>query len=273
MSVAGRNARGEPADGGVAAASAAGTQTLLRGLKVRECVAAGPHDAQGLAERLGTPRSTTRRILSSLAAARHLHHLPHRGYLPGRMPIHLGQRALEQRPLVAMAQPHCEALSRRTGDTIHLGIAEGAEVVSLLKISGTRGLEMPSRVGQRMPLATTGIGKALMLGMPEPRWRELHAAALALNARSPDRPPALPWEAYAERMRACRARGVVFDLEENEVGIRCAGAPVHDWGGQVVAAISVASAAPFMPEERLEAVAPLVRATAEAVARELGWPG
>ncbi|MDJ0389502.1 IclR family transcriptional regulator [Roseomonas sp. E05] len=271
MSAKARSAQDDPAGTGAAVSSAAGTQTLLRGLKVLECVAAGTQDVQGIAERLGTPRSTTHRILSSLVAAKYLHHLPHKGYLLGPMPIYLGHRALEQRPLVAMAQPHCEALSRQTGDTVHLGVMDGAEVVYLLKISGTRGFEMRSRVGQRMPLATTGIGKALMLGLPEPRWRELHESALALNARSRDRPPALPWEPYAERMRAYRARGVVFDLEENEVGIRCAGAPVHDRGGRVAAAISVASAAPFMPEERLEEVAPLVRATADAVARELGW--
>jgi DNA-binding IclR family transcriptional regulator len=252
-------------------ATAAGTQTLLRGLKLLECVAAGVSDVQGIAAALGTPRSTTHRILSSLVAAKYLHHLPHKGYLLGPMPIHLGNRALEQRPLVAIAQPHCEALSRQTGDTVHLGIADGAEVVYLVKISGTRGFEMRSRVGQRMPLATTGVGKALMLGTPEPRWRALYDAAVALNARSAERPPAPEWDLFLSRMRAYRQRGLVFDLEENEVGIRCTGAPVRDMSGQVVAAVSLASASPFMPETRLEEVAPLARAAAEAISRELGW--
>lgn len=259
-------------DGGPSA-SAAGTQTLLRGLKVLECVAAGIGDVQGIAAALGTPRSTTHRILSSLVAARYLHHLPHKGYLLGPMPIHLGSRALEQRPLVAIAQPHCEALSRQTGDTVHLGIVDGSEVVYLVKISGTRGFEMRSRVGQRMPLATTGVGKALMLGLPESRWRGLHDAAVAANARHPERPPAPDWDLFVERMRNYRKRGFVFDLEENEAGIRCTGAAVRDTSGQVVAAISLASASPFMPETRLEEVAPLVHATACAVSRELGWTG
>ena len=85
----------------------------------------------------------------------------------------LGMRALEQRPLVAMARPHIEALARRTGDTVHLGVLEDAEVFYLDKISGTRGLEMRSRVGLRMPIACTGLGKGLMLGLPRDQWRAL----------------------------------------------------------------------------------------------------
>lgn len=256
---------------GGSSASAAGTQTLLRGLKVLECVAAGVSDVQGIAAALGTPRSTTHRILSSLVAARYLHHMPHKGYLLGPMPIHLGNRALEQRPLVAIAQPHCEALSRQTGDTVHLGIVDGSEVVYLVKISGTRGFEMRSRVGQRMPLATTGVGKALMLDMPEARWRSLYDAAAAANARNPERPPIPDWDLFLGRMRGYQKRGFVFDLEENEAGIRCTGAPVRDMDRRVVAAVSLASASPFMPETRLEEVAPLVRDAALAVSRELGW--
>jgi DNA-binding IclR family transcriptional regulator len=46
---------------------------------------------------------------------------------------------------------------------------------------------------------------------------------------------------------------------------------VRDMSGQVVAAVSLASASPFMPETRLEEVAPLAHAAAEAISRELGW--
>jgi DNA-binding IclR family transcriptional regulator len=259
------------ADGLPSQTPATGVQTLLRGLKVLECVAAGTSDVRGIAAVLGTPRSTTHRLLSSLVAAKYLHHLPHKGYLLGPMPIYLGNRALEQRPLVAIAQPHCEALSQLTGDTVHLGTVDGSEVVYLVKITCTRGFEMRSRVGQRMPLATTGIGKALILDMPESRWRALYDEALVLGARTADRPPMPDWDVFVTRMRAYRERGIVFDLEENETGIRCAGAPIRDMEGHVVAAMSLASASPFMPETRLEEVAPMVRDAAAAVSRHLGW--
>lgn len=181
-----------------------GTQTLLRGLALLECVAEGIGDVKGIAARLGTPRSTTHRMLNSLVTERYLLHVPYKGYLLGPKLIHLGMKALEQRPLVAVARPHIEALARRTGDTVHLGVLEDAEVFYLDKIPGTRGLEMRSRVGLRMPVASTGLGKGLMLGLPRDQWRRLyeHARAFGSQARNraQDRPPLAPWPEFEMRL-------------------------------------------------------------------------
>lgn len=244
-----------------------GTQTLLRGLAAVECVAAGISEVKGIAARLDTPRSTVHRMLNSLVAEGYLHHIPYKGYLLGPKLIQLGMKALEQRPLVAVARPHIEALARRTGDTVHLGVVDGDGVFYLDKIPGTRGLEMRSRVGLRMPLASTGIGKALMLGMPPSRWRELHAAV----PPAVERPGVPPWPKYEKLMAGFLRRDWVLDLEENEMGVRCVGAPVRDISNQVVAAISVASAVPYMPDERMTELGPVVRAAADAISRELGW--
>lgn len=250
---------------------ASGTQTLMRGLTLLECVAQGVGDVKGIAARLGTPRSTTHRVLNSLVAEGYLHHVPYKGYLLGPKLIALGMRALEQRPLVALARPHLEELARQTGDTVHLGVLEGTEVFYLDKIPNTRGLEMRSRIGVRMPLASTGLGKALMLGLPRERWRALYEHAHAQIDGSTDRPPLAPWPEFEQRLDSYRDRDWSFDLEENEIGIRCVGAPVRDVQNHVVAAVSVASAVPYMPDDRMVELGPLVRATADAISRELGW--
>lgn len=246
----------------------AGTQTLLRGLAVLECVADGVTEARGIAARLGTERSTTHRMLASLVAAGYLHHIPFAGYSLGPKLIRLGAQALEARPIVAIARPHLERLARETGDTVHLGVTQGADVLYLDKISGTRGLEMRSRVGHRMPLALTGVGKALMLGEPNTRWRALYddgRARVAADAKP------LSWDVYAADLDAALARGWVTDREENELGIRCVGAVVRDVTGAVVAGVSVASAVSHMPEPRMTALGPVVAATAAAISRDLGW--
>lgn len=250
------------------AAKPTGTQTLLRGLALLECVADGVTDAKGIAARLGTERSTTHRMLGGLVAAGYLHHIPYQGYSLGPKLIRLGARALEQRPIVAIARPHLERLARDTGDTVHLGCVQGSEVLYLDKIPGTRGLEMRSRVGQRMPLALTGLGKALMLGIPADRWRALYDDGLTRVSR--DARP-LAWLDYNARLAEAVARGWVYDFEENELGIRCVGAPVRDVTGTVVAGLSIASAVSHMTEERMAALGPVVRAAADAISNDLGW--
>ncbi|WP_240722332.1 IclR family transcriptional regulator [Poseidonocella sp. HB161398] len=260
----------EDRDTRTASGAAKGTQTLMRGLEVVRLVSEGVSDAGGIGRALGVPRSTAHRLLASLVAAGYLHHVPQSGYLLGPQLIFLGQRAREQRPVQALAAPVLRRLAELTGDTVHLGVPDGAEVLYLDKIEGTRGLEMRSRPGQRMPLALTGLGKAMMIAMPPERWEPLYRAAAEIQSRHPGRVPPRPWPEFRDDLEAAAGRGYSLDLEENEFGIRCVGAPVRDVSGQVAAGLSVASAVPFMPESRLAELGPVVAAHAAEITRSLG---
>jgi len=251
-----------------------GTQTLLRGMAIIEAVAGGAHTLSPIGERIGCTRSTTHRLVTALVQAGYLRHSATSGtgvrtYLLGPKLVEMGFLAREMLPVVQAARRHLDALAALTQDTVHLGITEGTEVLYLDKLSGQRGLEMRSRIGKRMPMASTGVGKALMLDLPEAQWRSLYDAALA-HAATPN--AALPaWEDYRQRMRRFAAMGAALDMEENELGIRCVAAPVRDAGAEIVAAISVASATPYMPENRMDALVPDVIEAAAAISRDLGW--
>lgn len=249
-----------------------GAQTLLRGLDALQCVARGIGEAGGIAKALGVPRSTAHRMLNALVQAGYLHNIPHRGYTLGPELIFLGARAREQQPLIALAQPHLQVLADLTRDTIHFGVPDGSEVLYLSKINGTRGgLEMRSKVGQRMPMAFTGVGKAMLIGLPEQTWRSHYDEACHLQTQHPERVPPRPWNSFLSDLTVSKARGCAFDLEENELGIRCIAAPVYDRAGDVAAAVSVASALSFMPEQRMSELVPDVIGTARAISKALGW--
>jgi len=251
-----------------------GAQTLSRGLALLECVAQGITDAKSIAKHLGTPRSTAHRMLNCLVSEGYLHHVPYQGYSLGYKLLYLGTRAREQRPLSALAQPYLEELATITGDTVHLGTLDGTKVFYLGKVSGGKGLEMRSSVGQHMPVASTGVGKALMLGLPQEQWRALYEEAAAHRKRTESegvkRPALIPWPEYLQTMLRYREQGWVMDLEENELGIRCVGAPIRDINGEVVAALSVASALFYMPEDRMLELGPRVSDTANRISEALG---
>lgn len=262
------NVSGTPLD---IAGQQAGTQTLLRGLAILEAAAANAHDMRAFAAVLGTTRSTTHRLVNSLVQARYLRQTPN-GYLLGPKLIELGTIALEQMPLTKVARPHLERLAQATLDTIHLGVRDGDDVLYIDKIPGQRGLEMRSRVGHRMPLASTGIGKALMIDLKPEEWEALFDAsrrALAAVTFKPDTRPDKP--VFLHRMVRYAAGGFTFDLEENEASIRCVAAPVRDASGAIVAAVSVASTIPYMPLERMEELVPVVQREARGISEELGW--
>ncbi len=250
-----------------------GTQTLARGFDCLRLVAGGVTGVKELAERLGLPRTTAHRMLAGLVSGGYLYHVPGGGYLLGHELIYLGSCALEQRPLVTIAKPFLQHLSEETRDTVHLGTPDGPDVFYLDKIAGTRGLEMASRIGQRMPMASTGLGKAIMQTLPEEMWPELHQAAIAMQKAHPQRIAPRPIAEFARDLRLARERGYSFDMEENEVGIRCVGAPLFDVCNKVIGSISVASAVPFMPEERMTELALEVCTTAREISHALGWKG
>jgi len=209
--------------------------------------------------------------VSSLVQARYLRQVGG-GYLLGPKLIELGTIALEQMPLTAVARPHLQVLAEHTHDTIHLGVRDGDDVLYIDKIPGTRGLEMRSRVGHRMPLASTGIGKAMMLDLPPETWSKLLEAShrvLAKVSFKPDHQPDI--DTFIQRMTRYSQGGFTFDLEENEASIRCVAAPVRDASGAIVAALSVASTIPYMPSDRMEELIPVVQREARAISQELGW--
>jgi DNA-binding IclR family transcriptional regulator len=249
----------------------AGTQTLLRGLAILEAAASGALDLRAFGAALGTTRSTTHRLVSSLVQARYLCQGPG-GYRLGPKLIELGTIALEQMPLASVARTHLENLADLTRDTIHLGVRDGDDVLYIDKIPGTRGLEMRSRVGHRMPLASTGIGKALLLDLPADAWTAFFNASQRALAGTDFKPTNRPdAQTFMRRMATYAAGGHTLDLEENEVSIRCVAAPVRDASGAVVAGLSVASTIPYMPLERMDELIPVVQRAARAISEDLGW--
>lgn len=249
-----------------------GTQTLLRGLAVIQAVASGARDLKDIARLSGTTRSTTHRLASCLVEERYLRVLPQVGYLLGPKLIELGFQAREEVPLAMLARPYLDHLSGLTGDTVHLAVRDGDEVLYLHKNPGRNGPEMRSRVGHRMPLARTGIGKALLLDSSEAEWRRLFDLSLPVVERNPLWPnhQQQSWEQVRQRMLEYVEGGYAFDLEDNEPSIRCVAAPIRDASKQIVAGISIASTVPYMPLEKMLELVPLIKETAARLSAELG---
>ncbi|WP_426041022.1 IclR family transcriptional regulator [Brevundimonas sp. TWP2-3-4b1] len=261
ISASTRTATAEGSEGGKSSSS----QTLLRGLDVVEAVSDGTIGLAELATRLGLTRSTTHRLAAALVERQYLNFLPREGYVLGPKLLELGFKAQQQKDLPRVARPHLETLAAETEDTVHLGVLDKGRALYLDKIPGRRRIEISSRVGERQPLRSTGLGKALLLDETEVRRAEMFDMEEASSRSTLDR------ETWLSRMREYARDGHAFDLEENEDRIRCVAAPIRDVAGRIVGAISLSSAAQYMDDHRMASLPQQVRATAEAISRELGW--
>lgn len=251
-----------PAKGG---SKVQGSQTLVRGLDMLDKVIDGPVKLAELSARMGLTRSTTHRLANALIDRGFLTYMPRDGYHLGPKLIQLGFLAQSQADIVQIARPRMEDLAARTEDTVHLGRLDNDLALYLDKIPGRRRVEISSRIGDRQPLTSTGLGKALLIDGSEAEWDRLFVDDQAQGAPRADR------ETWFERMRGYADAGHAFDLEENEDLIRCVAAPVRDVSGKIVAAISVSSAAQYMDDDRMAELSAQVRETAQQISTDLGW--
>lgn len=259
--MAGRRAAASDRDEG---GKPSGSQTLLRGLDVIEALVHGPLSLAELSERLDLTRSTTHRLASALVERRLLSFRSREGYTLGSKLLEYGHAASQQMHLPRVARPWLEELSAKTEDTVHLGVLEGHFALYLDKVPGQRRVNIGSRLGERHPIASTGLGKALILDKTEQEWMAFYApdgAAVDSAARA----------VWLERMRSYAEKGYAFDLEENEDQIRCVAAPIRSVDGSIVAALSVSSAAQYMSDARMAELSKTVTEVAQGVSRELGW--
>ncbi|MBE2893505.1 IclR family transcriptional regulator [Spirabiliibacterium falconis] len=235
------------------------TKSILKSIDVLEAISVGHRTLTDIQKALNMPKTTVHRTLKSLETKHYIRQVAGIGYVLGTGIIRLGIIAQEQMPLKAIAHPYLEKLARSTQDTVHLGIREGDYIFYLDKISGSRQIEMRSRIGDRLPLAITGIGKALMLDLP---MTETHRLITQYAASE-------KWDSLKARMQTYRDGDFSFDLEDNCEILRCVAVPIRNKYGHIIAAISVASISVYMPEERMYRLVDTLKQTSQAISNEI----
>jgi DNA-binding IclR family transcriptional regulator len=214
-----------------------------------------------LGRRTGLAKGTLHRVAADLVSARLLDRVGG-GYRLGGQLFELGMRASVERGLLEVAIPFMQDLYERTHETVHLGIREGTEVVYVGKIGGHRQAKTPSRVGGRMPLHCTALGKTLLAYSPKSVLAQTVEAGLA---RKTPRTIVAPGLLRDELRKVVRA-GVAFEHEESAVGIACVAAAVRGPEETALAAISVTGpVSRFRPEQHVSSV----RAAADGVTATL----
>ena len=180
-----------------------------------------------------------------------------------------GSRALDHLDLYAAARPVAEELAEHLGESVHMGVLDGDAAVYVLKIESKHTIRMFSRIGRRIPLHCTAIGKVLLAFTP----REERDATLRTMRLAPHTARTLTARVAVEaELDKVRRLGFALDDEEHEHGIRCIGAPVFGHTGEVLAALSASWPSFRFPADGFEAATQAVRVAAARISTILGHP-
>lgn len=240
--------------------------TLGKLMAVLDLVAQAPSPPRftDLLARSGEPRGTLHRHLRQLLGEG-LAEVDEEGrYRPGLRLLKLAARTWGSNDLRLVARPHLERLQEATGETVHLGVLRGDEIVYLDKVEGRQAIRMYSQVGIASPVYCTGVGKAALSSLGEAERDEIigrivfrrFTEATICNA-----------ETLRREIADIRALGFAMDQEEHEQGIRCIAAPLH--AGGIVGGISITAPAYRADDGKVMGWRTELALTTETVAAEL----
>jgi DNA-binding IclR family transcriptional regulator len=167
--------------------------------------------------------------------------------------------------VAALAVPHLRALADDTGLTALLGLPTRAGTVLAARADSPQPLGVSAPVGFELDPMAGAFGKVFAAALDERARKAALRRLPAFTARS-----IVDVDEMERELGRVRRNGVATDAEEYLDGIRAAAAPVHDGGGNVVAAVCVLGVAARLKRGRLAEVGDRVRAAAAALSRDLG---
>ncbi len=221
-----------------------------------------------LSKKLGLHKSTVHRLLESLTSYRLItQDAESEKYSLGLKLFELGSRAVSGFDVHEKSKAVLEQLVSETGETAHLCILDGEHVLYLEKFESAKTLRIPSRVGLRNPAYCTAVGKALLAYLPDEPDRLFKGKALKRYTEN----TITDLAKLRQELALVRERGYSFDNEEIEAGLRCVGAPVRDYTGRAIAAISIAGPSFRITPGNIPSLSESVRKAANSLSEQMGY--
>ncbi|HYY11408.1 MAG TPA: IclR family transcriptional regulator [Kineosporiaceae bacterium] len=232
----------------------------------------GPVPAATVVRELGLPRSTVYHLLAELTRAGLAVHLPEeRRYGLGPAALELGTAYARQEPLARLARPVLARLVDRIGQSAHVAVLHGREVLYVVEERAPGRPSLVTDVGVRLPAQLTASGRAILAGLPAAQVRALFPSPEEFV----DRHGVGPRSLSALRAVLTQVRRTGWATEDGEVtpGFASVAAAAHDHTGRPVAGLAVTfEAADADSRERERYARAALSAAAELTRRVGGHP-
>ncbi len=210
----------------------------------------GPMGIMELSAALGFHKSTTHRLVTSLQCLGYIRQdSDSLKYALSLKFLQIGSKIINQTNVASLIHPILRRISDVVGETVHLVRREGNDVVYIDKVeSGAGSIRMASRVGNRLPLYCSGVGKALLAEMEDEEIKKIWNTS---NVRQLTPKTIVSFDQLEERIAQVRAEGCALDDEENEEGVRCIAVSLQDYHRVPVYALSISGPVHRMTDERM----------------------
>ena len=219
-----------------------------------------------IAKRTGLPKSSTHRYVQSLVNQNFLATDREGEYRLGVLLWEIGAIAVQARLPLKEIEPYADEVAAECGETCHVGILDGADVVYIVRVAGPAAVSVQTRLGQRVPAHATATGKAILAWTPPEIIGRHLIDPLKMYT---DVTPSTVIEVLAEAEQT-RRRGYAANTGGWQSDMRGVAAPILDHDGVAVASIGIAGPAYRLSDERMAELGPYIRRVAATISERLG---
>jgi len=247
------------------------SKSALRVLEIMELVAARREGCShtAIAQELEIPKSSLTALLQDLQSTGYLQRNPESGvFTIGVQVLWLANSYLRNLNLVRLGQPVVAQLFARVQEFSLLAIPSGSDYVIICTESMPSILAHSLQVGQRGPLHSSGVGRAMMAYMPPTQVDNIIDESMSSTAALSAKPNAAE---IKRELQKTRRRGIGYSNESNIAGVIGIAAPVFNASGSPVGALGVG-----IPSTRAKNIdsAPVedaLRELSQQLSTQLGW--
>ena len=229
-----------------------------------------PRGPTEIAAATGIHKSTVYRLLSSMCARGYIERIDSGTYHIGVKLVEIVSNHIGNLELQTEARPFLNKLHGELGLIVHLGILDMDEVIYVEKMDISRDLRIYAQIGMRVPAFCSSLGKCLLARLSGDELDSLFRNK-TFNRFTPNTITSLI--ELREHLREVRRSGWAMDNEEYIIGNRCVAAPIFDYRGEIIAAVSASGPSALLSDERLPGVVDRVRQAASDISRRLCYQG
>ena len=247
-----------------------GVQSIERALDIIEAVAV-EQEGLGLTEIAGCTglhKSTAHRIIATLVNRGYLDRTHGNRYKVGLKLIEAVSCYINSLELQTEARPYVAQITAHLGLTSHLGVLDGDKVVYIEKMDVVSTVKMYSQIGLRMHAYCSSLGKCLLANYSKEQLDKIMQGC-GFTRFTPNTITSI--EALHREIAKVRKQGWAMDDEEYELGHRCIGAPIYDYRGDIIAAVSASGDKHILTDDRIDEVSGYVMKVALQISKDMGY--
>lgn len=230
----------------------------------------GPMAASSIASTLGLPRSTVYHLLGVMEENGFVLHLAEeQKYGLGINAFELSSAYSRQEPLSRLGRPLLAALVDRIGESAHLAVLHGRDVLYIVEERAKNRPSLVTDVGVRLPAHLTASGRAILAALPKSQVRALFPNAAAFASRHDSGLGITKYSALQSHLEGVRQRGYATEDGEVTEDFSSVAVAVRDHLGWPAAAVAVTFLTGRIPTEEWPDLARKIQRVADELSHRI----